>query len=41
MQRGTKGDLRKNLFVDEPENEEDLVILSFGQDKGCCQYGEF
>ena len=34
------GDLRKKtFFVDEPENEEDLVILSFGQDKVVVNMG--
>ena len=34
------GELRKKtFFVDEPENEEDLVILSFGQDKVVVNMG--
>ena len=30
---------KKTFFVDEPENEEELVILSFGQDKGVINMG--
>ncbi len=30
---------KKTFFVDEPENEEDLVILSFGQDKVVVNMG--
>lgn len=34
------GDLKKKtFFVDEPENEEELVILSFGQDKVVVNMG--
>lgn len=30
---------KKTFFVDEPENEEELVILSFGQDKVVINMG--
>ena len=30
---------KKTFFVDEPESEEDLVILSFGQDKVVVNMG--
>ena len=30
---------KKTFFVDEPENEEDLVILSFGQDRVVINMG--
>ena len=30
---------KKTFFVDEPENEEELVILSFGQDKVVIKLG--
>ena len=30
---------RKTFFVDEPENEEELVILSFGQDRVVINMG--
>ena len=30
---------KKTFFIDEPENEEELVILSFGQDKVVVNMG--
>ena len=33
------GNLKKTFFVDEPENEEELVILSFGQDRVVINMG--